>query len=365
MKPLIALTIAATKRYLRNVSSWLASLLIPLVLIFVFGLLSTNNSKINIGIDNQAQNNVSQALVNTIKCSGMECTNAAIENSPFNVVEKNRSELESSISKNQLSAALIIPSDFDGTKKLNLLILKNQNKQQEASTTELILTNIVDNTFNINQKDKKIGVEPITFASKNLTLIDTLIPGIVAISIMNLGLFAVAFAFVSQKTTGILRRLLASPIGGVEIILSEGFSKLLISVLQVFLFLYIGSSFFHLKIHGSLLLVVLLTILGSIVFLSIGFGIAGYAKDENQAAPFAQLLNLPLTFLSGAFFPRDIFPSWLRTITDFLPITYLSDGLKMVINDGAGIFEIRGQILGLLIWGIIVFLIAFKVFRWK
>jgi ABC-2 type transport system permease protein len=108
-----------------------------------------------------------------------------------------------------------------------------------------------------------------------------------------------------------------------------------------------------------------IALLGSIVFLGFGFAVAGYAKDENQAAPIAQLIQFPMLFLSGIFFTRDAFPAWLKTITDYFPLTYLSDGLRKVANEGAHIVNLGPEILGLTVWGIIIFTVAVRVFRWE
>jgi ABC-2 type transport system permease protein len=105
--------------------------------------------------------------------------------------------------------------------------------------------------------------------------------------------------------------------------------------------------------------------LGSIVFLAMGFGVAGWAKNEDQAAPVANLISLPMTFLSGVFFPREAMPDVLQRITDFLPLTYLADALRQITNDGAGVADISHDLLGLMVWAVIAFLIGAPLFRWE
>jgi ABC-2 type transport system permease protein len=96
-----------------------------------------------------------------------------------------------------------------------------------------------------------------------------------------------------------------------------------------------------------------------------GFSVAGWAKNEDQAAPVANLLSLPMTFLSGVFFPRDAMPELLQRITDFLPLTYLSDALRKIANDGAGIGDIGPDLLGLAVWAVISFVVAVRLFSWE
>jgi ABC-2 type transport system permease protein len=106
-------------------------------------------------------------------------------------------------------------------------------------------------------------------------------------------------------------------------------------------------------------------VLGSIIFLAMGFAIAGWAKNEDQAAPVANLLSLPMTFLSGVFFPRDAMPDLLKGITEFLPLTYLSEALRRIANDGAGVVDIGGDLLGLAVWAVIAFIVAVRLFSWE
>ena len=108
-----------------------------------------------------------------------------------------------------------------------------------------------------------------------------------------------------------------------------------------------------------------LAVIGSIVFLAMGFGVAGWAKNENQAAPVANLISLPMMFLSGSFFPREAMPEFLQTVTRFLPLTYLNDALRAVINDGSGLDVIGTDIFGLAVWAVISFVIATRLFKWE
>jgi ABC-2 type transport system permease protein len=72
-----------------------------------------------------------------------------------------------------------------------------------------------------------------------------------------------------------------------------------------------------------------------------------------------------MMFLSGSFFPREAMPEFLQTVTRFLPLTYLNDALRAVINDGAGLDVIGPDLIGLGIWAIISFVIATRLFKWE
>jgi ABC-2 type transport system permease protein len=148
-------------------------------------------------------------------------------------------------------------------------------------------------------------------------------------------------------------------------LIAQSITRYIASIAQLVLLAAIGVKFFDLHLNGSLFGIWLFVTLGVVVFLAMGFMVAGAAKDENQAAPLAQLLQLPQLFLSGIFFPRDSFPDWLKHITDFFPLTYLSDALRQLFNDHVGIAALSHDLLGLTVWGVIAFLVAVRVFKWE
>jgi ABC-2 type transport system permease protein len=169
---------------------------------------------------------------------------------------------------------------------------------------------------------------------------------------------------VQLKRTGALRRLFATPTSPAYFLAAQVTSRLIIGLAQVLVLLGVGL-WFGLHLVGSIALLMAISLLGSIIFLAIGFSIAGWAKNEDQAAPVANLVSLPMTFLSGVFFSRDAMPDFLRTITDFLPLTYLNHALRAVVNDGAGFNVIGGDLLGMAAWAVIAFVLAVRLFRWE
>jgi ABC-2 type transport system permease protein len=162
-----------------------------------------------------------------------------------------------------------------------------------------------------------------------------------------------------------LRRLQATPTHPVQFVLAQGVTRLIVGVLQVVLLAGLGIWLFQFHLNGNPLEFLLVSLLGTVVFVAFGFVVAGWAKDENQAAPIANLISFPMMFLSGTFFPRDGFPGWLQTLTDYFPLTYLADALRRIANEGAHLTQLGGDLLGLTVWGIIIFAVAIKSFRWE
>ena len=120
-----------------------------------------------------------------------------------------------------------------------------------------------------------------------------------------------------------------------------------------------------LDVRGSILSLLLLAIIGGAVFISMGYAISGVARTEESAAPIANLIALPMFFLSGIFFPREVLPSALESITSFFPLTYLAHGMRQVTAEGYSLAQISGDLLGLSVWMFISFVAATALFRWE
>jgi ABC-2 type transport system permease protein len=122
---------------------------------------------------------------------------------------------------------------------------------------------------------------------------------------------------------------------------------------------------YNLNVVGNWLEIIFYLIFSIIVILGIGLAIGGWAKNERQAAPLANIIVFPMLFLSGTFFPRFLMPHWLQTLSQYLPLTPVIDGIRMIITEGKPLVELGPQLGLLTIWLIVIYAIAFRVFRWE
>lgn len=122
---------------------------------------------------------------------------------------------------------------------------------------------------------------------------------------------------------------------------------------------------FNLEIVGNYLELTAFLILGIVTILGIGLALGGWAKNERQVAPLANIIVFPMMFLSGTFFPRFLMPEWLQNVSAFLPLTPIIDGIRLIATEGKHFVDILPQ-LGLTgLWLIVIYVIAFRVFRWE
>lgn len=358
-----SLTVASVKMYLRNTTGVFFTLFLPVFLIIVFGFLFKNNNfKTKLTITNYSQSELSKSFVESLK---------KVE--AFEIQEVSESDASAQLGKGKVDLQVIVPKDFGefdpATRSLKTVKVQsyyNEGRPQQGQTTNLILGQIVAGyNSGVAQTPTIIGLESKGVKTNDLGPIDFFLPGIIAMSIMQLGIFSVAFGFIAYKTTGALRRLQATPVHPVNFILGQSVARLIMTVVQILLLLGLGMLLFHAKLVGGFLAFMTMGAFGAVAFLAFGFAIAGWAKDENQAAPVAQLIQLPMLFLSGVFFPREGLPTFLQKITDYLPLTYLVDGMRQIANEGATLWQVRGDIIGLTIWAVVVLFIAVRLFKWE
>jgi ABC-2 type transport system permease protein len=182
---------------------------------------------------------------------------------------------------------------------------------------------------------------------------------------MSLGVFSITEGFIQLKTDGSLRRLQVTPISPISFLIGQSITRLLMTMINVITMVLIGIFMFGFSMQGDIFNFLIVSTMGIILFLGFGYAIAGWAKDGNQAAPLSNIIFFPMMFLSGTFFPRETFPDWLQPITDFMPLTYVADGLREIANNGATVFDLGPELLGISVWTIVVYFIAVKLFRWE
>ena len=355
--PTMALTIASIKMFFRNRQALFFSLFLPFVIMGIFGVLNFGSfSRVRVGVVDEANNGLSRGLVEAMENTGV-----------LEVTEGAEEDQLSALQAGKLDLVVILPRDVGSTERPSKVRgLFNANRPQEAQVGATVLLRVLDDmTFQVTGASRLFELETAEVKSRRLDYVDFLVPGVIAMSIMQMGLFSVTFAIIRYRQQGVLRRLRAAPIRPSHFLAGQVITRLMVSVLQTVVLLGTGVLLLGIEVRGSLAVLILLAIIGGGLFISIGYAVSGFVKSEESAAPIANLIALPMMFLSGVFFSRDNLPAFLETITEYFPLTYLADGMRQVIVEGAGLAQLSGEVLGLCIWLAVSFFIATRVFRWE
>ena len=195
--------------------------------------------------------------------------------------------------------------------------------------------------------------------------IDFLIPGLLGFNLMSSGLWGVGFVLVEMRVRKLIKRMTATPMSRAHFLLSFVLVRGLFLLGELPLLLGFAHWVFDVPIRGSLLLIVALCTLGSLVFAGLGLLVGSRAQNTHTVAGLVNLVSLPMAICSGVFFSSARFPEVLQPVIKALPLTALIDGVRQVMNDGAGATVIARQAIVLLVWGAVSFGAALRLFRWQ
>jgi ABC-2 type transport system permease protein len=350
------LTWSSLKAYFRNRGAIFFSLLVPLMIMTIFGLINFGNGtpSVNIGVVDQAHNQVSSRII-----AGLQQVKAVKLHTGGLTTEQHE------LQQGNRDLVVVLPATI-GAGSTAVTAYYNQGNPQNSQVAIAIMNQFVDRaSFAFAGITPVMTLDTKPVQSRNLTYVDFLVPGMIALSIMQTGLFGVVFTFVQWKQRGILRRLMATPMRVRDFFFSQLATRLTTVAMQIVVLLAVGLLLFRFHFAGNLLYLLFVGIIGGGIFLAMGLAISGAAKSEETAAPIANLVSLPLMFLSGIFFPRSSMPAWLQGITQYSPLTYVSDALRSISIDGASLWAIRTDLLGIFIWLAIAVVIATRLFKWE
>ena len=366
LRTVMVFTKLSTRRFFRDRLAQFFGVLFPLIFLFVFGSLgSSNNGNVSFKV----------ALLNQSKASFAKTFTSQIENSKTFKVDKTITTLsaaENKMSKSQIDGIIILPTNF-GAVQSDLKYPSGQAQvlyNQSTSGTGQTLISVLQGAFK-QVNTKFVPVQPPfsvvgkQLNEKSLTAFDYTFSGLLGFSIIGLGIFGPVNVFPELKKQGILRRLHTTPLKTWQYFMATMFSQAVTGIISIAIQFAVAIEVFHLKVDGNYLEIAIFTILSIFMILGLGLAIGGWAKNERQAAPLSNIIVFPMLFLSGTFFPRFLMPHWLQTVTSYLPLTPVIDGLRLLTTEGKHLIDIGPQ-LGLIgIWFVVIYAVAFRVFKWE
>jgi ABC-2 type transport system permease protein len=203
------------------------------------------------------------------------------------------------------------------------------------------------------------------FLEPGARYIDFLIPGLIGLNLMGSGLWGLGFAVVTARTRKLLKRFAATPMRLSQYLLSFMLSRLVFLVLEVGAVVAFGWLVFGVSVHGSILSLIAISLIGALSFAGLGLLVAARPRTIEGVSGMMNLVMLPMWLLSGTFFSYSRFPQFLQPVIKALPLTAVNDSLRAVMNDGSALTANWAPIAVMAVWGIVSFALAMKLFRWQ
>lgn len=352
------------RRLFRDRLAMFFTFLFPLIFLFVFGSFAKNSStNFHVALINQSQSSFARHYVSQLK-----------SNKLFKI-DKSATTLAAAkdkMGKSQLDGTIVLPPDFGAVKPgqtypsgtAKLIYTANNDSAGQA------LTSILEASFKpVNDKFASTKV-PFSVAGdrlneKSLSAFDYAFTGILGFAILGAGIFGPMNVFPELKKMGILRRLHTTPLRVWQYFLATMLGNAVSGLLSIGVMFLVAIWVFGLKVAGNYFEIAAFLAFSIIVILGIGLALGGWAKNERQVAPLGNIIVFPMMFLSGVFFPRYLMPDWLQNISNYLPLTPVIDGARLLATEGKHLVDLGPQLGVMAVWAVIIYAIAFRVFRWE
>lgn len=353
------LTTVFLKIFLRDRRSIFFSLFFPVIFMTVFSFSSNREQEaISIGIVNDSGNATAADFVQLLAESPL-----------FTVTTGDAETLRAQLVAGDQTMVLELPVEFGDlasgrTAEINVVV-------DAAQVAQLgLIMPVLDQTLLSIEREFR-GIEPM-FAiviedvqARSQRYIDFLLPGLMALTLMNLSIAGSGFNIVEYRRKGILKRLFVTPIEPGDFIASIAMARMLIVLVQVSVLILFAVLLLDIRIIGNFLAFYFVIMLGTVVFLCQGFSLGSLAKTQESIGALGNIVIMPQIFLSGIFYPIDSMPEWIQPVAQLLPLSFVSTGMREIANAGATLMEITPSLLGIGVWFVISFFAATRLFVWK
>ena len=361
LKAMFAITKASLRSTFRSPSAVIFSIAFPLIFILVFGFLSSGGN----------------LSVNVALASDTDTTNVVyvqIKQIPgLKFVKRDAATIQSELSKGRITALIQIKK----TGQVQIPYVINLTSSEAANPQNIQVLKSILHAVIENLNEKQYKDRPTIARVNNIVnkvpgrvyrTIDFILPGQLGFSLLSAGVFGVAFLFFNLRQQLVLKRFYATPIKRLYIILGEALSRVIFQLITAIIIIGIGYFAFQFTLVNGIftfLSIMALSFVALILFMGFGFIVSGIAKNESTIPPLANVITLPQFLLAGTFFSIDNFPAWMQPFCKMLPLTHFNNAMRNIAFEGANLVDSWSDISILFIWIIIVYAVAYKIFKWE
>ncbi len=357
--PLIQLTIAHFKEYLREPGAMFWSFGFPVLMALGLGLAFSGKKEIVYGVGVIPSYKAGDTLVKTTLVNEVIPKDTLIKKrfeSQYNKVSYyfyittwDRANLL--MKRGNISAIV--------EEKNNDMIMHCDPKNPEAELISIHLEGYFKNGEPGFYKGKLKEMD-----TQGTRYIDFLIPGLLGLGIMMSVMWGVCYSLIEKRSKKLLRRMVATPMRKSHFLLAQWGSRIMMMAFESAFLLVFSIYFFDIEIQGSVFLLILVLLAGNFCFFGLAILISSKTSNTQLGNGLISLITTPMMVLSGIFFSYQNFPGWIIKVIKTLPLTNLVDNIRSIVNEGAGIIHVLPGILLLVTLGLICFLLGLKLYKW-
>ena len=379
---MLALTLANLKMMARNRNTTFWALFFPLLLVVVFGLFEFDGfGSASLAVVDEAKTPNSQLLIQSLS----ELEFLRLQNSGERE-SAGEAAARAALENRDLDYLLLIPAGFGDARSpdadltsagIRLLVNANdteQNQLVEAAVKHLVAESLskekpgegpAEGAKGVSASVSPASVSIVNVAVPQVRYFDVVLLGLVGMGIMSNSIISIAVRISTYRSQSILKRMLVTPLAIWKYFAAEIIAYLILAVVQAVIILAVGVFAFGAQVPGNWLWLLVLVILGSIVFLNIGFILSAWTNTPAAASGMGNAIALPMMFFAGTFFSTASLPWLLPYLAEALPLTPMLSGMRAVGIDSASLWQVWPQLAVLTGWVAVTGLAAIKFFRFS
>jgi len=362
MKAILGLYLAQAREFLRNRSTLLFVLLLPAAFGVFFGLAFSRSDdfQLRIGIVNEDSGPAGKEFVRGLQ---------AHPSGGLVVSTGTRDEMVESLTQGGLHAVIVLPENLTagvgrGETSTVDVLYDPASSISAGIALGTARTLLEEANLSLSRAPRLLEMREASVLVRHFRSVDFYLPGMLGVALLWLGIFGTAQPVVMQRQAQILRRLSLTSIRRTTILTAEVSWRVSVGVMQAGIFLLVGYLGFGVGVQNGPAFAATV-LLGTIVFVGLGYVLAGLGRSFESTMAISQMVNFPMMMLSGSIFPAESLPQFFQPIVRVLPLTYLSELLRQtMVGLPAGIpaataFAVLGG------WAIVLLVLAAKLWRWE
>lgn len=358
-----ALFIKESYQIIRDPSSILIAVILPLMLLFLMGYaISLDSKNIPVGIVVEQSSKYSLSFLDAFRMSDS-----------FNVqVGNNKKDFEEKLQKGTIRAIIVIPATFAKdleTQNTKIQVLADGSEPNIASFVQKYTSGVWSNWLLQEGFAKKSTSSSMDIQTRywfNAPLLSSyfLLPGSIAIILTLIGTLLTALVVAREWERGTMEAIMSTPITIMELLLGKLLPYFILAMISMSICVLIAIFWFEIPFRGSVFLLVFSSALYLMPSLGLGLLISTLSKNQFVAAQAALIVGfLPAFLLSGFIFQISSMPLWLQYLTHIIPARYFIEILQCIFLSGDIYEVILPNLFSLLVVGTIIFAIIIKITR--
>ena len=351
----------------------------PIIIMLLFGYgMGGDLTDLPIAVSAPEEGNLTDLTLNQIK-----------DNSVFHItnITDDQNLAKEMVDKGDVKAAILLPPNYNNATEQKTVTLYLDSSDQMAAnvlapTTQNIFYQIslqqdLSNSISVNNEsvtpEQGSLTHSLDVAKSSITLqinkiygdikyMDFVVPAILGMTIMMACIMGMGEALAGERETGELARLFMTPTTVATVLAGKILGKLSVEMLRAIILLSVAMIIFGVVVKGGLIPVLILLLLAALCFVGFGIALSAGTKTQEDYVQLSMVFSMPMMFISGVFYPIETMPWIFQKIAYFFPLTYLNDAMRAVMIQGKSLGDVRMDILVLLGFTILFFLIGVKIF---